>query len=387
MPDQPLTILFHARRNGVAIHRLLRGIIAYARDNASWNIHCTQHTWSSRRMQSLMRRLRPDGVIAAYALPPLPGALPVVHALASPADPRNQVLCVLNDQAVGEMGARHLLETQSTNLAFVGYANSVFSRQRETGFLRLLKQQGKIPDLFHADSSDKRPPCFESRALHSPLALWLKTLPTPCAIMAANDGLAHDIAHLVQKLGYSIPRDFALLGVDDSPVQCLTVSPALSSISPPFVETGWQAARLLDQWIKGDKPAPGLRNLLPVEVITRASTEINRIDDMLVRQVLEYLQQTRDQPPGVLELARWAGVSQRTLELRFQQELGRTPLMEIRRQRIQRARQLLGETNLSVTEIAQRCGFHSLLRLSVVFRELTALSPTEYRRHRQGNHL
>jgi transcriptional regulator GlxA family with amidase domain len=48
--------------------------------------------------------------------------------------------------------------------------------------------------------------------------------------------------------------------------------------------------------------------------------------------------------------------------------------------RVARAKQLLSESELSVTQISARVGFRSANHFAVTFRRLTGMSPTRYRR-------
>ncbi len=48
--------------------------------------------------------------------------------------------------------------------------------------------------------------------------------------------------------------------------------------------------------------------------------------------------------------------------------------------RLERAKQLLVETDLTVKDIAERCGYNSSKQLIVNFTKDTGLSPTEYRK-------
>ncbi len=49
-----------------------------------------------------------------------------------------------------------------------------------------------------------------------------------------------------------------------------------------------------------------------------------------------------------------------------------------------RAQQLLETTDLTVEQIAQRCGFESTVAFRRRFRELVHLAPTDYRRAFRG---
>ena len=68
------------------------------------------------------------------------------------------------------------------------------------------------------------------------------------------------------------------------------------------------------------------------------------------------------------------------LEQQFLATLGRTPGAEIRRTHVQLAKELLARTDLSMGEVARRSGFTNAARLSVVFRRITGLTPSAFRR-------
>ena len=67
------------------------------------------------------------------------------------------------------------------------------------------------------------------------------------------------------------------------------------------------------------------------------------------------------------------------LEYKFRDLVGHTILEEIRRVRVQRVKQLLTDTDLAMPAIARRSGFSTPQRMSVVFRQVTGLTPSAYR--------
>jgi len=73
-------------------------------------------------------------------------------------------------------------------------------------------------------------------------------------------------------------------------------------------------------------------------------------------------------------------VNRRFLERRFKDHLGRTPLQEIRRVRIEKAKELLSGTDMSMPTVAKRSGFPNPERLANVFHAMTGMTPTQYRR-------
>lgn len=68
------------------------------------------------------------------------------------------------------------------------------------------------------------------------------------------------------------------------------------------------------------------------------------------------------------------------LERRFRLVLDRTPLEEIRQVRLERARQLLRETDLQIPAVADRSGFGNAVRFAATFRQDAGQSPSAYRR-------
>jgi transcriptional regulator GlxA family with amidase domain len=86
------------------------------------------------------------------------------------------------------------------------------------------------------------------------------------------------------------------------------------------------------------------------------------------------------EPLSVRDLARHAGVSERTFARRFVDETGSSPLQWLLGARIQRARELIETADLSVDQIAQHCGMGTAANLRVHFRSFVGTTPTSYRK-------
>jgi transcriptional regulator GlxA family with amidase domain len=83
---------------------------------------------------------------------------------------------------------------------------------------------------------------------------------------------------------------------------------------------------------------------------------------------------------SVRDLARHAGVSERTVARRFVEETGSSPLQWLLGARIQRARELIETADLSVDQVARHCGLGTAANLRLHFRRLVGTTPTSYRR-------
>jgi AraC-like DNA-binding protein len=79
-------------------------------------------------------------------------------------------------------------------------------------------------------------------------------------------------------------------------------------------------------------------------------------------------------------LAKESGISRARLAQLFRQQVGRSIHKVLNEVRVEHARRLLQESGLSVSEIAQDCGFATSQHFARIFRGLTGSSAAEYRR-------
>ena len=84
-------------------------------------------------------------------------------------------------------------------------------------------------------------------------------------------------------------------------------------------------------------------------------------------------------PLSLRELAEQESMSVRTFTRRFREETGLTPVQWLTRQRIERARQLLEETDMPVDSVAERAGFGTGASLRQHMHALLGVSPRAYR--------
>ena len=84
---------------------------------------------------------------------------------------------------------------------------------------------------------------------------------------------------------------------------------------------------------------------------------------------------------SIAEIASAAGMSRFHFTRRFKAVFGDTPSQCRTRARLDRARQLLAETDDPVTDVCLAVGFSSLGSFSALFARHCGLSPTAYRQH------
>ncbi|MGS1012030.1 helix-turn-helix domain-containing protein [Rhodanobacter sp. UC4452_H20] len=128
---------------------------------------------------------------------------------------------------------------------------------------------------------------------------------------------------------------------------------------------------------------PGIQGLL-------AAPPANRTDGNRRRQALPYPARRGRAPVGpahvpwalpqpIAELAALAAMSERSFMRHFRQATGTSPVHWLIGARVDRARELLESSTLSIDAIAGQCGFGSAITLRHHFRRKLAISPAAYR--------
>jgi transcriptional regulator GlxA family with amidase domain len=95
--------------------------------------------------------------------------------------------------------------------------------------------------------------------------------------------------------------------------------------------------------------------------------------------VISLMEQNLEEPLGRVELARSAGLSTRQLERLFRKYLNRSPARYYLELRLNKARLLLLQTNMSVIDVALACGFVSASHFSKCYRDFFGRTPRKER--------
>jgi AraC family transcriptional regulator len=98
-----------------------------------------------------------------------------------------------------------------------------------------------------------------------------------------------------------------------------------------------------------------------------------------LQQILEYIHAHLERDIKLADLAGATGMSQFHFSHLFKQSIGTSPYQYLLQQRIERAKQLLKQTDRSIIDIAFECGFNSHSHLSKQFRQLAGTTPKSYR--------
>ncbi|AKU14658.1 GlxA family transcriptional regulator [Luteipulveratus mongoliensis] len=95
---------------------------------------------------------------------------------------------------------------------------------------------------------------------------------------------------------------------------------------------------------------------------------------------MRWLRERLGEPMVLADIAAYAGMSSRTLNRKFKEQTGATPLQWLVRQRVHHAQELLETTDLSIETIATHCGFGTSAAMRQHFAKHIKTSPMACRR-------
>jgi LacI family transcriptional regulator len=180
--------------------------------------------------------------------------------------------------------------------------------------------------------------------------------------------------------GVRVPAEVAVVGVDDDELFCELADPPLSSVALNAEHGGYRTAHLLDQMIQKKVDTKQRLIVEPTHVMMRRSTAVKvALESAEVGTALSFIHRHRSRQFSVDDVAREAGVSRRNLEVKFRKAVGRTILDEIQRVRLDHAKRMLRETELTIPQVAKASGYNSASYLTQVFRKEVGVTPSKYR--------
>ena len=97
-------------------------------------------------------------------------------------------------------------------------------------------------------------------------------------------------------------------------------------------------------------------------------------------RVIDYIQANLTQDLSILDLATLTGMSESHFSRGFKQSVGIAPYQYLMQQRVERAKQLLKQQAISISDIALDCGFANQTHLTKVFRQITGTTPKAYQK-------
>ncbi len=146
---------------------------------------------------------------------------------------------ITDDFEGGRIATRHLIRIGCRNIAHLSSPESLaIGRLRREGYATALQEAGYPVEprfIIEADSSEQLLAASEQ---------LITVAPEIDGIFATNDATAIAAIQILQRNGYKVPEDIAVIGFGDGPITEL-VSPTLSTVIQKGYNIGHEAARML----------------------------------------------------------------------------------------------------------------------------------------------
>jgi LacI family transcriptional regulator len=362
--------------------QVIAGINQYNREHSPWHIFM-----ESRGMDEILelpKDWRGDGVIAritcekqAQQLKEL--GIPVVNISSIQVRGSENFPRVTTDnQLFTQLALNYFLDLGFNHLGYFSLQRICYIARQHDAFLQATEQAGIECFVYEAPPGIGAAPAWNLNI--KSLRKWLKNLPKPIGILTWNATCARQIVYACEQEGLFVPDDVAVLSAVDDDLLCELSHSPLSAVDVRAKQIGYRAADLMDQLLH-KKKVPNQSILIePGGVITRQSTDTLAIKDQQLAAAIRFIRNHVTENIQVNDVARHAGLSRRVLERRFSQILSRTPAEEIRRVKLDCAKQLLVKTELPIPDIAEASGFGSPEYLAHVFRSNEKMTPLAYRK-------
>lgn len=366
--------------------RLLSGIAAYVRENGPWSVYFGERT-ANDPAPGWLKSWSGDGIISRIASPEIRSVvtatrIPVVDLNAQTRG-LGVPLVTIDQTAVSEMAARHLLGRGFTTFGFIGHPGLYWSDFRQREFGRILAAQGyrcdAYSELVESLGSLRE---GEWQLELDAIATWVGSLPKPVGVMACDDFRGLQLLAACRVAGIAVPGQVAVIGVGADEIACDLADPPLSSVVLNAWRMGYLAAGLLDSLMRGERPDTGDILVPPLDVAARQSTDVTAIEDPLVTRAMQFMRERACDRINVQDVLAHLHVSRTALQDRFRKTMRRSIHDVLLETRLARVKQFLSETTMPLEEIAERTGFSYPEYMSSIFKQRTGTTPSAYRRER-----
>ena len=117
------------------------------------------------------------------------------------------------------------------------------------------------------------------------------------------------------------------------------------------------------------------------EALQSVYNKVELNNNFYVTKAIEYIEKNTFTNLSVNDIARYLNISRSHLYALFKQELNTSPQQFLTNAKIANARELLSKTKIPIYSVALSCGYKNAFAFSGAFKQVTNISPREYRQH------
>ena len=284
----------------------------------------------------------------------------------------------------GEMAAEHLLKRGFRNFANIDYRNEIVGKTFFRGFNNAIKEYGCKCKRYPVSrkSTDNEEQWLK---FHEDFKEWIKEWQLPIGIVCSQAAIAPRIVTRCLENDLRIPEDVAIVTSGNDQNYCEGISPKVSAVDLDYFKNGYEAARMLDRKLRGETLPEQTLYIEPKGFVARESTDTYAVSDPIVKTALRYIADNCDKNLQIIDVVDQVPISRRSLEIRFNKEIGHSMVDEINRLRIMALKRLLLESDTKMNKLFRAAGFSSALHMRRVFSKYTGMTPGQFRKANQPN--
>lgn len=117
------------------------------------------------------------------------------------------------------------------------------------------------------------------------------------------------------------------------------------------------------------------------EALQSVYNKVELNNNFYVTKAIEYIEKNTFTNLSVNDIAGYLNISRSHLYALFKQELNTSPQQFLTNAKIANARELLSKTKIPIYSVALSCGYKNAFAFSRAFKQVTNISPREYRQH------
>ena len=370
--------------------RRLEGVYSFVRKHG-WHVLTIDRDQQQSDIRKILDFWNPigcivEGVVGETLASPLKfGKIPVVFCDVAPSiygnrtwERRRATTFVKHDSAsTTRLAVQELKSLERENLAYVGFLEPTYwSNERAAAFR---SETAGVDRSAHFFLHDHDRPFKDALDLQMRLRQWLKNLPKPCSILAANDFMGEQTLAACYELGIDVPHQMAVIGIDTEEIRCEHLRPTLTSVEPDFRKAGYLAAEALFDMLSGNGKAGGYRLFGPARIVRRQSTAVTRIRNRMVSDALEIIRVKACSGIKAADVLAQMGGSRSSAERLFRKVTGCSVLEKLNERRLEEVKNLLSKPDVKIESFADFCGYRSGSFLRSHFKKMTGMTMQEWR--------
>jgi LacI family transcriptional regulator len=356
----------------------LQGVLAWMRKHGHWKV--AMHEAQPYLPLKELLKWRGDGIVGEFFTEVEESAatglgIPLVNTSGMIPQSAIPTVC-LDDEGAGELAAKHLLGCGLRELHFFGCKHQAIAHMRWRGFQKSAEVGGARAVAHWIDLPKNQSQWVQPK----PYLEALRGIQNEAGVFCQGDRIAFGVLAACRELGIPVPGQLSVVGANNDEILCQLAEPPLSSVDEDTAAVGYHAAAMLQQLMSGKKLPVTRKRMPPAGLRQRASSDKLPHGPADLGRALRFIRGHIHEQIGVPDVLRLVPVSRRTLENLFLKEMGHGVYEEIRRLRIERAKELLRETNKSILKVAIESGFKTLQSMELTFRQFEGGTPVSYRK-------